>query len=227
MADKTKALHTYHSAARGELLWFCLPILLLPLAVFGLVWWDGTTDGAGQEREVVWWAYLVTVLVLLLPPLVLRLRAQLTTKYTISLDSVMAVRGFFSRHSSEVRIANIRAINVDQTFLDRLFGIGDVSFSSSARDAAEVIFQRVPQPNEVRRLVREIQDRTGAPAALSTDDGVLKTPQQKAEAVAARDAASTDTATRGELEALLEQTEQAEKAEAVEAVESAPTSRGQ
>jgi membrane protein YdbS with pleckstrin-like domain len=179
MSDKTPVLQTHHSAARGTLVPFILPFILLPLALAGLIAWDGSMNAEGLERTVAWWIYLTTVVVFLLPPLLMRVRARLTTRYTITQDSVMATRGFLSRRSAEVRIADIRAINVDQTFLDRLTGIGDVSFSSSASTDAEVIFRDVPGPFIIRTFVKDLQNRLGVGPPEKPEGGVLKTAEQK------------------------------------------------
>jgi len=65
--------------------------------------------------------------------------------------------GIVSRVSNEVRIQDIRSINLRKTGLSGLLGIGRVEFSSAATDDADVIFWNTPEAEKVRDLVRSLQ----------------------------------------------------------------------
>ena len=58
----------------------------------------------------------------------------------------------------EIRIRDIRAINVRQPVLKRIMRIGDIGFSSSAGDEEEVVFIGVANPEVVKTEVRRRQD---------------------------------------------------------------------
>jgi uncharacterized membrane protein YdbT with pleckstrin-like domain len=65
--------------------------------------------------------------------------------------------GIINRISNEVRIPDIRSINLQKTGFTGLFGIGRVEFSSAATDDADVIFWNTPEAEKVRDLVRSLQ----------------------------------------------------------------------
>jgi hypothetical protein len=65
--------------------------------------------------------------------------------------------GIINRISNEVRISDIRSINLQKTGFTGLLGIGRVEFSSSATEDADVIFWNTPEAEKVRDLVRSLQ----------------------------------------------------------------------
>ena len=78
-------------------------------------------------------------------------------RYAVTNRRVSAEFGIISRVSNEVRVQDIRSINLRQTGLLGLLGIGRVEFSSAAADDAEVIFWNIPEAEKVRDLVRSLQ----------------------------------------------------------------------
>lgn len=100
---------------------------------------------------------------LVIGPLIL-LRAvlhRLSTTYLITSARVEVIEGLVSRSSRELRIADIRAINVTLTGLAGLFGIGSIAFSSAAGAQDDVVFHRVFGPTGLKNLVRRLQDGPG------------------------------------------------------------------
>ncbi|HKB91750.1 MAG TPA: PH domain-containing protein [Opitutaceae bacterium] len=78
--------------------------------------------------------------------------------YTVTSKRVVTEWGWFSKNSTEVRIRDIRSINVKRSGLLGLFGVGDVEFSSAAADQAEVIFESIADATQIRDLVRRYQE---------------------------------------------------------------------
>lgn len=191
-------LRRYHAAARGEYALFFSPLLTIPLLVLVLhavvravAALDGQTeevvDAAGEVAQSAppdtpWWWYAVIVAVCLLFPLWAKIKTVLATRYTVSRDAVMSEEGFISRRSSEIRIRDIRNFTVDQNIIERLLGIGHVAFSSSAGDRDEVIFRKVSRPNDIKRVVRDIQHKVA--------DGVLDTEERAELGLEAKPAAT-------------------------------------
>jgi hypothetical protein len=77
--------------------------------------------------------------------------------YIISSERVEMVWGIFGRSSKEVRIADIRSIDVIQSGFLGLLGIGTVEFSSSGSDGVEVHFKNVRSPHKIKEVVRKLQ----------------------------------------------------------------------
>lgn len=66
---------------------------------------------------------------------------------------LMLERGIFSKCYREFLARDIRSIDIDQSFLARLVGIGNLSISTAATvDAAEQI-EGIPNPHAVRELI--------------------------------------------------------------------------
>ncbi len=78
-------------------------------------------------------------------------------RYAVTNKRVSVEYGIISRVSNEVRIPDIRSINLRKTGVTGLLGIGRVEFSSAATDDADVIFWNTPEAEKVRDLVRSLQ----------------------------------------------------------------------
>ncbi|MGH8091948.1 MAG: PH domain-containing protein [Chthoniobacterales bacterium] len=78
-------------------------------------------------------------------------------KYAVTNKRVSAEFGILNKRSNEVRIQDIRSINLRKNGITGLLGIGDVEFSSAATDDADVIFWNTPGAEKARDLVRSLQ----------------------------------------------------------------------
>ena len=78
--------------------------------------------------------------------------------YTVTSRKVILEWGLLAKSSNEIRIKDIRSINVKKSGLLGLMGVGDVEFSSAASDQAEIVFASISNATEVRDLVRKYQD---------------------------------------------------------------------
>lgn len=81
-----------------------------------------------------------------------------TTTYLVTTKRVEMEFGIIGRNTKEVRIGDIRAIDVVQRGFGALLGIGTVKFDSSASAGPEVCFRNVRRAHEIKQLVRELQD---------------------------------------------------------------------
>jgi uncharacterized membrane protein YdbT with pleckstrin-like domain len=82
---------------------------------------------------------------------------RLGRKYTVTNRRVAVEFGIISKQSTELRVQDIRSINLTTTGLSGLIGIGRLEFSSAASDDAEVVFWNTPHAEKVRDLVRSLQ----------------------------------------------------------------------
>lgn len=78
-------------------------------------------------------------------------------KYTITNKRVSVEFGIISKQSNEVRIQDIRSINLRTKGLLGMLGIGTVEFSSAATDDADVVFWNTPGAGKIRDTVRNLQ----------------------------------------------------------------------
>ena len=125
-------------------IWPALGVPLLLVSVKGLLW-----------RAMPFWPWMLGIIVIggLIPAygwLKTFFRA-----YEVRPESVMAREGLVSRYSSEIRIVDVRLVNVRQGIVQRLLGIGDVGFASAAGEQEEVVFAGVRDPQGIKMLVQE------------------------------------------------------------------------
>lgn len=76
-----------------------------------------------------------------------------STRLSVSGNEVLFEKGLLSKERSEVNISSIRTIRVKQSFFNRIFGVGTVEIYT-AGDNAEFIAKGLPNPNEVRELIK-------------------------------------------------------------------------
>jgi membrane protein YdbS with pleckstrin-like domain len=121
------------------------------------------TGGLLLEVRPSWWKFFWhLVFFWLVIPLVVAIVRRNSFLMRIYSDRVSLERGVFTKEHRELFIKDIRSIDVDQTLLQRLVGIGDLTLSTAATlDAAEVI-PGVPDPMRVKDLlIAQRQTLTG------------------------------------------------------------------
>ncbi|EKK00777.1 membrane protein containing DUF304, prokaryotic transmembrane adjacent region [Rhodopirellula baltica SH28] len=80
------------------------------------------------------------------------------TTLTVTDDRTIYREGIVSRDTSEVQHDDVRNIQLDQTFMQRLLNVGGVGISSSGQDDLEVVTKGLPHPKQIIDLIRENQD---------------------------------------------------------------------
>ncbi len=88
--------------------------------------------------------------------------ARITHHCYVTEDRVEVVWGVIGRSSKEVRICDIRSIDVHENGVAGLLGLGTVDFSSAANAGIEVQFKNIRRAHAVKQLVRQLQK--GAPS---------------------------------------------------------------
>jgi uncharacterized membrane protein YdbT with pleckstrin-like domain len=62
-------------------------------------------------------------------------------------------RGLLSKSYRELIVRDIRSVEVDQSLLARMVGIGDLTISTAARVDADEEIEGIPNPKAVRDLI--------------------------------------------------------------------------
>jgi uncharacterized membrane protein YdbT with pleckstrin-like domain len=106
------------------------------------------------EVRPSWWCYFWHLFFfwLIVPPLIAWWqRAAVVLR--IYPGRLPIERGMFSKCFREFRARDIRSIDIDQSFLDRMVGIGDLTISTAATvDASEQMIG-IPRPHNIRDLI--------------------------------------------------------------------------
>ncbi|PHQ32113.1 PH domain-containing protein [Rhodopirellula bahusiensis] len=80
------------------------------------------------------------------------------TTLTVTDDRTIYREGIVSRDTSEVQHDDVRNIQLDQSFAQRLLNVGGIGISSSGQDDLEVVAKGLPHPKRIIDLIRENQD---------------------------------------------------------------------
>lgn len=108
-----------------------------------------------EPRRFVLW--LVPLGIALIALSYLRHRS---TRYVITTNEVYRKDGFLSRSVTSLRLDRVQNTSFSQSFLDRLFSLGDVNIDTAGSGATEIVFASVSNPQKVSGLLTEQLDRT-------------------------------------------------------------------
>lgn len=84
-----------------------------------------------------------------------------TTRYRRTTHRIVCEWGIVVRQASEVRLSDITAMNLKQSGVDALFGIGNIELCTSGTSGVEVFLRAVPNPKQVREDIRQARDLFG------------------------------------------------------------------
>ena len=76
---------------------------------------------------------------------------------TVTSKRTLYTQGIFSKQTSEVQHDDVRNMQVNQSFFDRLVGVGHLAISSSGQDDMEIDVRGLKSPQRVIDIVREYQ----------------------------------------------------------------------
>jgi hypothetical protein len=113
-----------------------------------------TQDELLAEVRPSWWNYFwhLFFFFLIVPPIIAACR-RASTILRVYTNRITLERGLFSKCYQDYLPRDIRSIDVDQSFLARMVGIGDITISTAATvDAAEKI-EGIPDPKGIRELI--------------------------------------------------------------------------
>lgn len=72
-----------------------------------------------------------------------------TTYFVVTDKRVITKFGILSINQSEVRVADIRGVNLQRGLWQRVIGVGDITIGTAATDGAEIVMLGVGDPNQV------------------------------------------------------------------------------
>tara|TARA_R110000744_G_scaffold53379_2_gene114028 strand:+ start:396 stop:1061 length:666 start_codon:yes stop_codon:yes gene_type:complete len=144
---ETQVLKVRRCWFRSRAIRFSLAVLIVLSAIIGLLWTKLGNHGytyialfapitVGGIGLLVWWWL-----------------DRLTASFEITTKRTIMHRGFFSKSSSEVVHDNIRNIQVDQTFLQRITNVGRIGISSSGQDGVEIQVNHLPNPGQLKDII--------------------------------------------------------------------------
>ena len=118
----------------GSIFWSIVISLLL--AVF--------TFGVGIILAPIWWFAIYF--------------EHKKRKYIVTSKRVKIEFGLFAKSSNEIRVKDIRNVNIVKKGLAGLFGIGTLEFSSSGGSGIEVSFSAISNAAAIKEMINDMQD---------------------------------------------------------------------
>ncbi len=113
----------------------------------------GKTEVLAEIRPS-WWGYFWHLFFFwLIVPLLIALFRRASTVLRIYPDRITLERGWFSKCYRDYNPRDIRSIDIDQNFLQRMVGIGDLTISTAATVEAAEQIKSIPDPKGVRDLI--------------------------------------------------------------------------
>ena len=85
-----------------------------------------------------------------------------STKVSVTNNDILVERGLLRKNRKELAIDKIRTVEVDQDFIDRIFGVGKIKVFT-AGDLPEIEVEGLPDPNKIREFVKQNQQRLEKP----------------------------------------------------------------
>lgn len=79
-------------------------------------------------------------------------------RFRIDDTSIESCYGIVSRNIHSIRIRDLRNINIRQSILQRILGIGDIEFSSAGGAGIEVTFFGVAEPLALKQRIQTLEE---------------------------------------------------------------------
>jgi membrane protein YdbS with pleckstrin-like domain len=109
------------------------------------------------NAETVKWA-IIAVLVLAMVPSLIALPVAVarlkSTQYKVTNQRILVERGVLSKSLEEIDMRSVDDTEFRQTFLERIFGIGEVWVVSTDKVAPRVVLHGIHDPRKIRELIR-------------------------------------------------------------------------
>jgi len=138
--------------------WWQIGVMFLMPVVFVLAYLKGHQYFSPENLRVVY-VVVVAVFVYLIAVVIYR---RYSWAYSIDNETIESREGLIARKLKSIRIQDLRNINVNQTLVQRIMGVGDVEFSSAGGSGIEVTFRGVDDPLQVKTLAQRLQGRRSA-----------------------------------------------------------------
>jgi len=131
---------------RNRPFYFLLLTILLIGGVVGAFWTAG-------------WSLIISAITLIL-------FAQwyvkcIGTTLIVTNEGVSVIRGILAKSTNELWHTDVRNVQIDQTFSQRIMGVGTINISSSGQGGIEITVHGVPNPQEVHRIIEQERRRLG------------------------------------------------------------------
>ena len=142
---------------------------------------DSSIPATGSEREVwsgspsQWqnlWAWVACLLLIPIPWALWRALATRSTRYVLTDQRLKNSRGVFNRITDDLELYRVKDTHFQQTFWQRMVGIGDIVLSTSDTTTPTVVLADIADAESVRVRIRAlVEQRRDAKRVRELDVG--------------------------------------------------------
>jgi uncharacterized membrane protein YdbT with pleckstrin-like domain len=115
-----------------------------------LLVWFATT----QHPDIPFWVPMILPAVLLLFLFIRHLK-RLATKMTVEGERLQYEEGIFSKSTRTLEIAKVQDVRVDQTLLQRMINVGNLSVET-AGTSSHIVIPSIDRPNDAARHMLDL-----------------------------------------------------------------------
>jgi uncharacterized membrane protein YdbT with pleckstrin-like domain len=126
-------------------------LYLLLAVVCAAIWWAGWAFDTGVHPLVVVAGGLLPLAIGIVYTLIVRLGAE----YRVYQESIEIETGILSRRIDNLQLFRVRDLQLKQSVLGRLFGVGDISVTSTDQSTPHLIIRGVAAPRALYDTLRE------------------------------------------------------------------------
>ena len=130
-------------------------LLLFVAGIIGAVY-AGKIEGTGGQ--ILTYAALLPSLFAVLWAVKWWVSAFLWVRLTISNKRTVREEGIVKRRTSEVLHDHVRNVEIDQSLIQRMFGVGYIGISSAGQDDIEIEVRDIPNPYRVKELIDQYRE---------------------------------------------------------------------
>lgn len=80
---------------------------------------------------------------------------ETTTTLTVTDKRIILRKGILSKYTNEIFHNNVKNVEVRQTVLQRIFGIGYIGISSAGQSGYEIQIDGIREPDQVKQIIYE------------------------------------------------------------------------
>jgi uncharacterized membrane protein YdbT with pleckstrin-like domain len=121
---------------------------------------DEFEDNHVDEDEIIlqvqpsWWNFFWhLVFFFLIVPLIIALWQRASLKIKVYSDRIVFEKGVLSKDVKEIFCADVRTIDVRQSFWQRIIGIGDIALATSGTSGYEEEAHGIPDPMGLKDVI--------------------------------------------------------------------------
>ncbi|MDF1808807.1 MAG: PH domain-containing protein [Phycisphaerales bacterium] len=144
---ETQVLKVRRCWFRSRVIRFSIAILAVLVGIVGMIWvmWS--------DRSLVWMGLFTPSTIIGAGLLIWWWIDRFSASLEITSKRTIMHHGILSKSSSEVVHDNIRNIQIDQSFLQRVMRVGKIGISSSGQDGVELQVNHLQDPDKIREII--------------------------------------------------------------------------